>query len=537
MPLQRYAREHAAGGPGIAVGQFLDSLGFFSARRDTTARDTIRIHAGIRWLVDSLIVRSTFPFAVDSLQKVRFPRPYDAGEIQQLARGSVHFLAQRGFPFATTTVVIDTKCGADTSQCRAKVILAVQTEDRCVFDRALFTGEIHTRQDLLACDIAFHRGQLFDVRAIDESEECLLSRDYIAEARAGSVGVVPPGPDTVGKAAQRDSAGTTFQGIAVPFYIRDKSGLGLDGALAYQSQETSGGPLTGFLNLTLLNIFKFGESATLYYKGERGLQQFDLDLSKPHLFRLPLVGTAGFGLEIQEQNYGYLHGAAQVLVELRNLWQTGVAFLGHETIDNLSSPPQSWRYYGLDLVLQRKPPRYRVGLLAGDMSIRTGTGVADRSLGRFQRWQADVSAGGQVPVLATRQAVSGRLTAQTIIADALDTLHPVECFRTGGQSSIRGYAENEFPFRTVTYLQTEYLYYFSEAGSVYIFADGGVGFLDKISIQRTDRTNLFGYGLGIRVPVKIGSAEIAWARNYQETKGLGRIHVRIRNTISSGNKW
>jgi len=45
---------------------------------------------------------------------------------------------------------------------------------------------------------------------------------------------------------------------------------------------------------------------------------------------------------------------------------------------------------------------------------------------------------------------------------------------------------------------------------------------------------LLGYGVGIRLPVKIGEMALEWARNKDDGRGLGRVHVGFRNMVSSG---
>jgi hypothetical protein len=86
----------------------------------------------------------------------------------------------------------------------------------------------------------------------------------------------------------------------------------------------------------------------------------------------------------------------------------------------------------------------------------------------------------------------------------------------------------------VAYGQTECLFYFSPEGSIYPFADAGVGFGAQDNLTMSAATRLFGYGLGIRIPSKLGSAAIEWGRNFQDTKSLGRVHVSIMNPISAG---
>jgi len=139
----------------------------------------------------------------------------------------------------------------------------------------------------------------------------------------------------------------------------------------------------------------------------------------------------------------------------------------------------------------------------------------------------------QIP-LTKRWAVAGRFAGKTIIAQPADTLRPAELYRVGGYNSLRGYADEEFSFKTVAIGQSEFLLYFSQEGSLYVFADGGIGYGPQDQFTIPSATKMFGYGLGIRIPSKIGNAAIEWGRNYQDTKSLGRIHISVMNQISAG---
>jgi hypothetical protein len=263
------------------------------------------------------------------------------------------------------------------------------------------------------------------MRKVEESEKRLMSRDYVADVRAGTPGAVAAEPEP-GDDSGSHRAVVYTEHVAVPFFVKDNSGMGFDGALAFQSErDNATGPLSGFLALTLLNLFGHGEWASLYYRGERGLQQFDMTVSKTHLLRMPLIGSAGFGLEIREDSYGYLRGELELLLEFGTLWRTGATFRGHETIDRSGEATRSWRFFGADLVLQRAPERRRAGVFSRHLDVRTGTGVADRVEGRFQRWQGELSTGVHIPFLR-RHAAASRLVAQTVITDDRDSLHAVE---------------------------------------------------------------------------------------------------------------
>ncbi len=523
-----------------ALMYLLDSLGYFNLRIDTLARDSLVITIGSRAAIDTVIINSNYPLNIDSIRQIRFPIPYDAGLIRALARKTVIHLTRKGFPFANTSLTIsDSQHGRhDTtsiSQPRKHLTIqfTVHTGKKCVFSSPLFLGVFQTKETLLAQDILFTRGQIFDARKIETSQKRLLTRSYIANVRPETPGIVIPAEknDSIDNRENTiESTGSdSLATVAVPFYIEDNSGMGIDGAVAYNSDAAV--RWSGILTLTLLNVFHRGESASLFYRGEKLLQQFDVAIAVPYPFLWPIFLSGAFGLEIEEKNYGYLHGEFTVLTQLKELWQAGLAVNGHET--TINDQNASWHFIGIDLVLQRTREPYRDGILTREFLLRTGAGIADKADGRYNRWRIDFSVGSHIP-LFSHQAFLGKLATHIITSEDKDSLHLTEKVRIGGYNNIRGYTDNQFPFIAVGYAQTAYLYYFNPTGSVYIFMDGGVGFSENISLNRSDRTVLFGYGLGIRVPVKIGTLSLEWARNYKENKGLGRIHVRITNSVSQG---
>lgn len=540
--LRRYVKTYPKETKKAALFNLLDSLGYFNSHTDTIAEDTIIIDIGNRSFVDTILVQSDYPLIIDSVLSLRFPIPYDAGALQSVAGKTLTFLAQRGFPFAKLSIAISDATSNDTALDTVNIGISgkhltiqfiVDTEKRCVFDSPLFFGDFKTREKIIIRDIVFSRGKPFNIRKIETSQKRLMSRYYIEYVDVISPGIISDSQDTpTGQTATpEDFEADPVDTVAVPFVIKDKSGMGVDGAVAYNSDVKS---LSGLLNLTMLNILHRGEALSLYYRGEELLQQFEVEISIPYPFTWPLFCSGSFGLEIEKDSYGYLQGEFKVLTQLKGLWQAGVSVKGHETTVKVNDSSWiSWNFYGVDLILQRQVEPYRAGILSREFSMRTGTGIADRTHGKFSRWSFDFSAGSHIP-LFKRQAFLGKVATKAITSDERDSLHQTEKIRIGGYRNVRGYAENYYPFKAVAYLQTEYHYYFNPTGSVYIFIDGGAGFLEQISLNADDRTDVLGFGLGIRVPVKFGTFSLEWARNYEERKGLGRIHVRFRNTLSTG---
>ncbi|MFW5775350.1 MAG: hypothetical protein ACOCW2_03590 [Chitinivibrionales bacterium] len=498
--------------PAVA-GDLLDSLGYFDHAWDTIGHGSMRLNAGVRTWVNRLKIRSEIDIAPDSFHVMTFPRQYDAGEIQLLADEAIHYLGQNGYPFAQLSITLDS-----VESHKKDITFTINADQKCVFGQPKFYGISKTRQSVLLSDLAFRPGDVFDITKIEECRQRLLSRAYISDVEIGAPHILPP--------LQPDSS-SVAQAI-IPIRIVDDAGMGIDGALAFQSTEHERGTLTGQFNLSLLNLFRSGESGSLFYEGRETFQKFDVSVSKPNFLSLPLTFSVGFGMEIEEKTYGHMHGELECLTQLPGMWHAGVALNGTETRDSL----HSWQVYGINLVLERRPERYGAQVFGKHLSLRTGTAFADKGSGSHYRWLFDFSGGFHLPFLR-RHAFVANLATQVVTADQMDSLHSVERYRVGGHSSIRGYAENQFPFSTVAYGQAEYHVYFNQRGSVFAFVDGGAGYVENLVTGPRKRTDLLGYGLGVRMPARIGTLSLAWARNYTDRKSFGRLHVRVQNGLGA----
>ncbi len=509
------------------VKRLLDSLGFFSASLDT-AKDTIIIRSGSRSTVDSLRISAAIPCTVDSVQRGMFPRPYEAAELAALAEKTLRFFGQKGYPFARLSIsVSETPDGQNPGlQSRGRsrgcvVVFSIRENGRYLFAAPLLAGNRKTKERLLLHDIIVKKDSLFDLRKIEESKKRLGSRRWVGSAQTGPFQIV----------SQRETAmepPDVSGRVQVPFIVSDNVGLGVDGAIAFQAGTAGAGNLSGIFNISLLNLFRRGEAGTLTYRGEQGYQLLEMSVAGPYLFNVPLFGSAGFGLEIKENDFGYLHGEIKLTTDIGPFWQWGLVIKGHEVTD---SADRLSRFEGLDFVVSREARPYRAGERSSEADFKVGSGLVQYNGTQLNRWHGDAMYGIQVPV-NFRHALAGRVVFGTILADPMDTLKTVELYRTGGYKSLRGYSDNEFAFRTVAYEQLEYRFYFNYSGSLFIFMDAGMGLYRDSRPGFHEAEKLLGYGAGIRIPVKIGDASIEWARKYSETSGWGRLHISIRNNLA-----
>jgi outer membrane protein assembly factor BamA len=392
----------------------------------------------------------------------------------------------------------------------------------------MFEGTSVTSRKTLLHDVTFKPGDPFDIRAVRETIARLQMQPYIASASAGTPAVRQQ--PFASASVRSDSVDT----VIVPLRIQERSGLGLEGVMGFRSDANPENRLFGQVDVTLLNVFGSGESATFDYRGDQTRNSLGIDITKPHLLGYPITAEAGFALEIAREQYGFLEGTIGLLSRLSTYWHGGLVLRASEATDQGVDSTGALTFYGLDFVLRRSSYPGSRGVRSWSLETNMGTGTALRDAGRFTRWRIDTRASIHQP-LFKRQALSLTGVGRTIITDEQDRLQPVERFRAGGHESIRGYAENEFSFQTLAYGQCEYLFYLAALGALYAFVDGGAGFTEMVDFSASSRTDLLGYGLGMRIPSRFGTLSLEWARSRVDRSNLGRIHIRFRNSLVREN--
>jgi hypothetical protein len=234
-------------------------------------------------------------------------------------------------------------------------------------------------------------------------------------------------------------------------------------------------------------------------------------------------------MELQTDIYGYVYGNLKLLTEFNQYWYSGIGLQYNETSTQSDTIGSGGTFFGVDFLLIKAPEIYSRNILSSDLAITIGSGIAKKDK-NYTRSHVDFSIGTHVPFFRS-QAIYSRLVTSHIISDE-KTLLPVELKRVGGHNSIRGYSDNEFAFRTALFGQMEVIHYFNAYGSVFILFDGGIGFEEEPKIGQATYSKLMGYGLGVRIPSRLGMITLEWARNYQDKKNLGRVHVQFQNDLS-----
>lgn len=421
------------------------------------------------------------------------------------------YFTEKGYPFVSLSTGLERNATGDS----VTIIYTVILDRQYRYDAPALRGNFTTAKKTLLRDISVQPDTLFDTRELTLSIERLRSRSYISEARLLAPEII----------ASSDTADTGR--VIIPFLINDNSGMGLDGAAGLEIGDNDDPELHGSIQFYFNNIFHRGEEAQLSYIGDRERQRLDIGFMHPWPFGLPFILKGEGGIEVQSESYGYMYSELGVYAEPGTRWRAGLSFTA--TSATSSDAEHDTRYTGMDLILQRQPRSFRDGIFTRELTIRTGSGFS-RKERIYNRSHVDFTLGGHLPTFSHQavvvRAVSGHLISRE------ESFVPAELYRVGGNRSLRGYAEDQFAFRSVLYGQFEYLYYFRPRASVYIFSDCGVGFENRLSFDNRYR-GMLGYGLGVRLPARNGTLSVAWARSIDDYRNYGRVHVRYQSNLAA----
>ena len=495
--------------------RYLDSTGYHRALWDSIAPDSTIVHPGTRISIrtERIHYHSTPSDSVFSPPPLSYalPIPFDASLIKNRANELTGYFTEQGYPFAAISTGFQQNDTGDS----VTVTFTVTLDKYYQYEAPTLRGSFTTAEKILLRDIDIQPDALFNSRALSLSIERLQSRSYISEAY-----LLPP--EIISSSDTSDTGR-----VIVPFLINDHSGMGLDGAAGLEIGDNDDPQLHGTIQFYFNNIFHHGEEARLSYLGDRERQRLDMGFLHPWPFSLPFIFKGEGGIEVQNELYGYMYGKIGVYAEPGPRWRAGIS--ATTTSATSSDAEHDARYTGMDLILQRQPRPYRDGTFTRELTISTGSGFS-RKERVYNRSHIDFTLGGHLPTFAHQAVVLRAITGHLISRE--ESFVPAELYRVGGNSTLRGYAEDQFAFRSVFYGQLEYLYYFRPRASVYIFSDCGAGFEHELRFDNRYR-RMLGYGLGVRLPARNGTLSVAWARSIDDYRNFGRVHVRYQSNLAA----
>jgi len=338
-------------------------------------------------------------------------------------------------------------------------------------------------------------------------------------------------------------------GTVVRIPVEEAAPGAFDFVLGYlpPSQTRDSGQLVGTGHLLLKHLFGGGRTAEFTLDRRPGRTSiFDVSLSDPYLFGLPLrVGghfrgeqrDSTYGERVYALNGGYRLGNGLELTATlsREVVRPGPA--GTQFLDNRQQIPRSTTlFYGAGVRYEQvdRPQNPRRGLSVDiqfsqgrkERRLRriTATGDTTRISDSFRQERLQGRVRAYLP-LFDRQVLAVGGDGSVLLSRDYDRS---DLFRLGGATSLRGYDEDRFLGNVVARGLVEYRLQLDRASYAHAFID--LGYVARPALEATSATQGWhpGYGLGVRLQTAIGRISATYALNPEvQSPANGRVHLGL----------
>ncbi|MCC6637783.1 MAG: BamA/TamA family outer membrane protein [Ignavibacteriaceae bacterium] len=496
----------------------------------TSSKIFINITSGPRALLKSLNFLADSDSLIPGMRSLEFSEgnPYEEIEIQSIFGEILDELEKKGYPFAKIVVnSLGLEISPDSSSSSVQLNVTLEPNLKAVISKIEIVGNENTSADVILREIKVKSGDIF----YPENNRLLTSR-------LNRLRFFEPVPDpefyfNEGK-----------EGI-LKITVKETNTNNFDGIVGYippaQNEET--GYLTGLVNINMRNLFGTGRNFSFKWQQlDRNSQELDLRYLEPFLFGLPL--NISPRLYQRKQDTVYVDRFVEVTAD----YQTGENFSFSATFASQSIIP----------TLFEKPvfTVYNSSILTGGVGLRYDTRDDPvspvRGINFFSSFSiSNKKINGPAEFITPNQVLQVNLKKinfdfdlflelfnRNIVALGVsvreiqgDFIEESDYFKLGGNSTLRGYREEQFRGNRVAWSNIEYRYLISRRSYLFAFFDSGYYLVNGDESKKIVETSAFknGYGFGMSFETGIGLLSVSYALASGEGFSDGKIHFGIIN--------
>lgn len=314
-------------------------------------------------------------------------------------------------------------------------------------------------------------------------------------------------------------------------YLKKKTTNNFDGIIGFSNKEGSNEiNFTGYLDLTLNNIFNKGESFGLNWKNNGdNTQNLNLKFETPYVFNTPFSTSGGFS--VFKQDSTYVNTKSQLTVNYPiNKNHFINALLSNEN-SNLTSRPNtaneltdfknsfigmSYTYKIFSIQQLTNKPIFiaTAGYLKGTRKIQSIKNHQDK-IQFSAEYNLELNSKHAIYIKSTNELLKTPNLLQN------------ELFRIGGTNSIRGFDEQSIFTSKYSVTNIEYHYTLDQNSHMYSITD--------FALLNEDFTNststLFGIGLGYYFSTNYSIINLSYALGKSNTTSFNltnsKVHIKI----------
>ncbi|KAF0151387.1 MAG: outer membrane protein [Ignavibacteria bacterium] len=433
-----------------------------------------------------------------------------------------------GFPFAIIKLdAVSFITDSTTGEHFADLLLTINEGEKSSIDKIIVEGNSKTKDYVVTRAARVNIGELYNQKIIDDIPNRLNRLRFFEHVEAPSF-YLTKSNQGIFKILIKEKETNSFDGIAG--YVPGKG-------------ENEAGYFTGFINISLRNLFGTGRAALIKWQQEtKNSQELQLRYLEPWLFGYP------FNFEIDlfqrkqdsayvQRNIGvhleYLASedlSAALLVNSQSTipteseggtftvfnstsFTTGFNFKA-DTRDDYYAPTKGFLFTTSYKFTQKK--------LNGPQSL-----IISLTQTKYnqQRLEFDFS---YFQILFERQVLSLALHGRELKGSNLDLS---DLYFLGGTNTLRGYREKQFQGNRLLWSNAEYRFLISQRTYAFAFFDYGYVLRSEDLQQRSARNSFYksGYGFGLNIETGLGVLGVSFALGNGDSFSEGKIHFGIIN--------
>ena len=326
--------------------------------------------------------------------------------------------------------------------------------------------------------------------------------------------------------------------------VQEKETNNFDGILGYvpgQNDET--GYFTGFINISLRNLFGTGRAAAFKWKKEnRSSQELELKYMEPWVLGYPFnVGVSYFQ---RKQDSAYVQSKFEGSIEFLATDDISASLLfSTETVVPTLNDNNLFTVFnsnilstGIQLSIDSRDDVYAPteGIFFINSYLYSSKSIngpdefvtpETKTTIKLQRLELDLSYFYQI---FSRQVIAAGIHAREMRGDEFEIS---DYYKLGGATTLRGYRENQFLGNRTFWSNLEYRYVLTPRTFAFLFIDTGYYLRNADEARKITELSDFkyGYGLGLNLETAIGVLGVSFALGEGDSFGDGKIHFGIVN--------
>jgi len=405
----------------------------------------------------------------------------------------------------------------------ANLYLDIDKGNKAVIDKIVVKGNTSTNDYVILRELPFRKGDLFNETQLTLARNNILKLNYFKYVSQLQYKILSDG-----------------KGI-VEIVVEEKSTNNFDGIIGYiPKTKTESGYFTGFVNISMRNLFGTGRMGAIKWKQfNKKSQDLEIKYREPWLFNFPVSADLKLYQKKQDTTYVKRYLATELFYLISNNIKAGFIFETESVIPTLKEPP-IFNVYNSSIITTGLT--FTIDTRNDFLSPRSGfylsnkykysnksingpkefiTRIKNKKI-KIQHFEIDFE---YYKTFSLKHTIALKLGVRELKSDLTEKS---DNYFIGGNNTLRGYQEKQFSGNRVFWSNLEYRYFLEKRSFLFLFFDTGYFQQDNNNASQISKF-ITGYGGGISLETSLGLMSISYALGKDDTFTRGKIHIGLIN--------